>query len=127
MAHAHEDEIRTRYAIGKQWWERHMRHTRQTIADETGHAKETIVKAADPDRPLPRGVTPEQARAWRIRLRWGARAEKRWRRDSIAAIKAAYGISTDTLTRILDSDPTPETPSLVAQFLQRGFNQQLRT
>lgn len=89
-------------------------HDWTSIAADYGYHPEALKKVMAGNSVAKR-LTEEDLRVIRHRRRLFRHAQYRWRKDSDAHLKAEYGMSTDTLYKILDREP--EVPSAISSFL----------
>ena len=112
MTLEHTDTIVRRYRNGAKWRLVFQDNSLTTMAKEYGRRAAIIKEIATGQR---LGEDPEFAAIVKLRYQKALDAEPRWRRDSIAALKREYHMSTDTLMKMVEQDQG--VMSITKQFL----------
>jgi hypothetical protein len=100
MAWEYAGEIRCRYHRGKRNWATFQRNNTCALMAEL-HVTSATIRKVRKHKPC---SLPDEIQAMiRRRLALAFRAYRRWKPDSIKALKAEYRMSTDTLMNIIDA------------------------
>ena len=113
MTMEHAETIVRRYKNGQKWRHEYEKNTLTVMRQEYKRRSATIQAIAAGH--APEDEDPEFVAEVQRRHQMALEAEVKWRKDSIAALKREYRMSTDTLMKMVEQDQ--DIMSITKRFL----------